>query len=134
MNAKEFLSRGINLQRHVETIREQIEHYKCLLNNCTATYSDMPKSTDLNYKLEECTQKIMDLQHELADALADLADVNCTIAKTIREIKNYDYQDLLVKRYVFGEPWEKIATDLEYDLRYVHKLHGRALQEIKIFS
>ena len=57
-----------------------------------------------------------------------------TIAKTIREIKNYDYQDLLVKRYVFGEPWEKIATDLEYDLRYVHKLHGRALQEIKIFS
>ena len=60
MNAKEFLSRGINLQRHVETIREQIEHYKCLLNNCTATYSDMPKSTDLNYKLEECTQKIMD--------------------------------------------------------------------------
>ena len=46
----------------------------------------------------------------------------------------YDYQDLLVKRYVFGEPWEKIATDLEYDLRYVHKLHGRALQEIKIFS
>ena len=134
MNAKEFFSRGINLQRHVETIREQIEHYKCLLNNCTATYSDMPKSTDLNYKLEECTQKIMDLQHELADALADLADVNCAIAKTIREIKNYDYQDLLVKRYVFGEPWEKIATDLEYDLRYVHKLHGRALQEIKIFS
>ena len=134
MNAKEFLSRGINLQRHVETIREQIEHYKCLLNNCTATYSDMPKSTDLNYKLEECTQKIMDLQHELADALADLADVNCAIAKTIREIKNYDYQDLLVKRYVFGEPWEKIATDLEYDLRYVHNLHGRALQEIKIFS
>ena len=134
MNAKEFLSRGINLQRHVETIREQIEHYKCLLNNCTATYSDMPKSTDLNYKLEECTQKIMDLQHELADALADLADVNCAIAKTIREIKNYDYQDLLVKRYVFGEPWEKIATDLEYDLRYVHKLHGRALHEIKIFS
>ena len=134
MNAKEFLSRGINLQRHVETIREQIEHYKCLLNNCTATYSDMPKSTDLNYKLEECTQKIMDLQHELADALAYLADVNCAIAKTIREIKNYDYQDLLVKRYVFGEPWEKIATDLEYDLRYVHKLHGRALQEIKIFS
>ena len=134
MNAKEFLSRGINLQRHVETIREQIEHYKCLLNNCTATYSDMPKSTDLNYKLEECTQKIMDPQHELADALADLADVNCAIAKTIREIKNYDYQDLLVKRYVFGEPWEKIATDLEYDLRYVHKLHGRALQEIKIFS
>ena len=76
----------------------------------------------------------MDLQHELADAMNDLADVNRAIARVIREVKNYDYQDLLVKRYVFGEPWEKIATDLGYDLRYVHKLHGRALAEIKIFS
>ena len=78
----------------------------------------MPKSTDLNYKLEECTQKIMDLQHELADAMNDLADVNCAIVRVIREVKNYDYQDLLVKRYVFGEPWEKIATDLGYSVRH----------------
>ena len=134
MNAKEFLSRGINLQRHVETIREQIEHYKCLLNNCTATYSDMPKSTDLNYKLEECTQKIMDLQEELCEAMADLVDVTCEISRAIRKINNYDYQDLLVKRYVLGKTWEEIADDLNYGIRNVHRLHGEALRELKIFS
>ena len=133
MNAKEFLMRGINLERRVDTIKDQIEHYKSIVNKCTVTYSDSPKSTTSSYRLEDCTQKIMDLQHELADAMNDLADVNCAIAKVFREVKNYDYQDLLVKRYVFGEPWEKIATDLGYDLRYVHKLHGRALAEIKYF-
>lgn len=134
MNAKEFLMRGINLERRVDTIKEQIEHYKSLVNDCSVTYSDSPKSTASNYKLEECTQKIMDLQEELCEAMADLVDVTCEISRAIQKIENYDYQDLLVKRYVLGEPWEKIATDLGYELRYIHKLHGRALQEIKIFS
>ena len=134
MNAKAFLMRGINLERRVDTIKEQIEHYKSLVNDCSVTYSDSPKSTASNYKLEECTQKIMDLQEELCEAMADLVDVTCEISRAIQKIENYDYQDLLVKRYVLGEPWEKIATDLGYELRYIHKLHGRALQEIKIFS
>ena len=134
MYAKDFLMRGINLERRVDTIKEQIEHYKALVNDCSVTYSDSPKSTASNYKLEECTQKIMDLQEELCEAMADLVDVTCEISRAIQKIENYDYQDLLVKRYVLGEPWEKIATDLGYELRYIHKLHGRALQEIKIFS
>ena len=46
---------------------------------------------------------------------------------------NYDYEDLLVKRYVFCETWEKIAEDMNYELRYIHKLHGKALRELKFF-
>jgi DNA-directed RNA polymerase specialized sigma24 family protein len=134
MNAKEFLMRGINLERRVDTIKDQIEHYKSLVNNCTVTYSDSPKSTTSNYKLEECTQKIMDLQAELCEAMADLVDVTCEISRAIQKIENYDYQDLLVKRYVLGQSWEKIADDMNYGIRNVHRLHGEALRELKIFS
>ena len=134
MNAKDFLMRGINLERRVETIKDQIEHYKSLVNNCTVTYSDSPKSTASNYKLEECTQKIMDLQAELCEAMADLVDVTCEISRAIQKIENYDYQDLLVKRYVLGQSWEKIADDMNYGIRNVHRLHGEALRELKIFS
>lgn len=133
MNAKEFLMRGINLERRVETIKEQIEHYKALVNDCSVTYSDSPKSTASNYKLEECTQKIMDLQEELCSAMADLVDVTCEIGKAIQKLDNYDYQDLLVNRYVLGKTWEKIAEDMNYGIRNVHRLHGEALRELKIF-
>ena len=134
MNAKEFLMRGINLERRVETIKDQIEHYKALVNDCSVTYSDSPRSTASNYKLEDCTQKIMDLQEELCSTMADLVDVTCEIGKAIQKIDNYDYQDLLVKRYVLGKPWEKIAEEMNYGIRNVHRLHGEALREIKIFS
>lgn len=130
MNAKEFLMRGINLERRVDTIKDQIEHYKSLVNNCTVTYSDSPKSTASNYKLEECTQKIMDLQSELCEAMADLVDVTCEISRAIRRINNYDYQDLLVKRYVLGQSWEKIADDMNYSEQHIHRLHGEALKKI----
>ena len=134
MNAKDFLMRGINLERRVETIKYQIEHYRTLLNDCSVTYSDSPKSTASNYKLEDCTQKIMDLEEELCSAMADLVDVTCEIARAIQKLDNYDYQDLLVMRYVLGKPWEKIAEDMNYGIRNVHRLHGEALREIKIFS
>ena len=134
MNAKDFMMRGINLERRVETIKDQIEHYKALVNDCSVTYSDSPKSTASNYKLEECTQKIMDLQEELCSAMADLVDVTCEIARAIQKLGDYDYQDLLVKRYVLGKTWEKIAEEMNYELRYIHKLHGKALRELKIFS
>ena len=130
MNAKEFLMRGINLERRVDTIKDQIEHYKSLVNNCTVTYSDSPKSTASNYKLEECTQKIMDLQAELCEAMADLVDVTCEISRAIQKIENYDYQDLLVKRYVLGKSWEKIADDMNYSEQHIHRLHGEALKKI----
>lgn len=129
MNAKEFLSRGINLERRVETITDQIEHYKSIVNKCTVTYSDSPKSTTSSYRLEDCTQKIMDLQSELCEAVADLVDVTCDIARTISKVENYDYEDLLVKRYVLGEPWEKIAEEMNYSEQHIHRLHGEALKK-----
>ena len=130
MNAKDFLMRGINLERRVDTIKEQIEHYKSLVNDCSVTYSDSPKSTASNYKLEECTQKIMDLQEELCEAMADLVDVTCEISRAIQKIENYDYQDLLVKRYVLGKTWEKIAEEMNYSEQHIHRLHGEALKKI----
>lgn len=130
MNAKEFLSRGINLERRVETITDQIEHYKSIVNKCTVTYSDSPKSTTSSYRLEDCTQKIMDLQSELCEAVADLVDVTCDIARTISKVENYDYEDLLVKRYVLGESWEKIAEEMNYSEQHIHRLHGEALKKI----
>ena len=130
MNAKEFLSRGINLERRVETITDQIEHYKSIVNKCTVTYSDSPKSTTSSYRLEDCTQKIMDLQSELCEAVADLVDVTCDIARTISKVENYDYEDLLVKRYVLGEPWENIAEEMNYSEQHIHRLHGEALKKI----
>ena len=34
---------------------------------------------------------------------------------------------ILHKRYLCYQKWEVIAVDLDYDLRWIHRLHSRAL-------
>jgi hypothetical protein len=41
--------------------------------------------------------------------------------------EDYTTEQLLELRYLCFKTWEQIAVDLGYDLRYLHKLHSRAL-------
>ena len=76
--------------------------------------------------------KIMDLEEQILHDMDKLVDLKKEITYVIRSISNPEYQDLLAKRYICCESWEKIAVDMNYELRYIHKLHSRALQEVKI--
>lgn len=73
----------------------------------------------------------MDLQSELCEVMADLVEVSCEISRAIQKVENYDYQDLLVKRYILGETWEKIAEDMNYSEQHIHRLHGETLKKIQ---
>ena len=133
MNAKEYLSQARNLDQRIITKTQMIDSLNDLATRCTTTYSDMPKSPGHgNSRLEECVMKIMDLEEQILHDMDKLVDLKKEITYVIRSISNPEYQDLLAKRYICCESWEKIAVDMNYELRYIHKLHSRALQEVKI--
>ena len=133
MNAKEYLSQARNLDQRIITKTQMIDSLNDLATRCTTTYSDMPKSPNHgNSRLEECVMKIMDLEEQILHDMDKLVDLKKEIIYVIRSISNPEYQDLLAKRYICCESWEKIAVDMNYELRYIHKLHSRALQEVKI--
>lgn len=133
MNAKEYLSQARNLDQRIITKTQMIDSLNDLATRCTTTYSDMPKSPNHgNSRLENCVMKIMDLEEQILHDMDKLVDLKKEITYVIRSISNPEYQDLLAKRYICCESWEKIAVDMNYELRYIHKLHSRALQEVKI--
>ena len=76
--------------------------------------------------------KIIDLEEQITRDMEKLVDLKKEITHVIHSVSNPEYQDLLAKRYICCESWEKIAVDMNYELRYIHKLHSRALQEVKI--
>ncbi|MDD4135394.1 MAG: hypothetical protein PHN46_09975, partial [Eubacteriales bacterium] len=49
--------------------------------------------------------------------------------RIIREIRNPVFQLVMEQRYLCCRTWEKISEELGYELRWLHRLHGRALQE-----
>lgn len=76
--------------------------------------------------------KIIDLEEQITADMEKLVDLKKEITYVIQSVPNPEYQDLLAKRYICCESWEKIAVDMNYELRYIHKLHSRALQEVQI--
>lgn len=41
-------------------------------------------------------------------------------------------QEILERRYLLGETWEKIAVQMNYTYRHVVRLHGTALQSFQL--
>ena len=39
---------------------------------------------------------------------------------------------LLELRYLEGKTWDEIAKAMDYDLRWIYRLHGKALKEIEV--
>ena len=58
-----------------------------------------------------------------------LVDLKREILETIKSLHNVEFQTILERRYLCFETWEKIAADMGYDLRWLFRLHGKALEE-----
>lgn len=76
----------------------------------------------------------IDLQQEINADIDALVDLKRDIMNVIKAVQNQEAQTILEKRYLCFLTWETIATEMGYDLRYIHKMHNRALQNCNCFK
>ena len=53
------------------------------------------------------------------------------IISQIDSLKNKDYYSVLTLRYVLNNTFDEISEKMNYSIRNVFKIHGRALQEFE---
>lgn len=79
--------------------------------------------------MEITIAKIVDLQAEINKDIDELVDLKKDISKLIKAVPDTELQTILEKRYLCFDSWEQISVDLNYEIRYVYKLHSKALYE-----
>lgn len=133
MTAKEYLSQAYRLDLRINSKIEQVSSLNDLATKCTSVINDMPRNPNRGTStMANAIDKIIDLQSEINNDIETLVNLKQEIVTVIKEIGNLEYQTLLEKRYLCFLSWERIAVDMGYDLRYVHKLHNLALKECKM--
>ena len=76
---------------------------------------------------------IMDEQIELLkEERLEKARCYQRIERQIRQMENEDEREVLRLRYIKGLKWEEVALKMNYSWKWVHKIHGRALQNFEI--
>lgn len=131
LTAKEYLSQAYRIDQRINSKIEQVQSLRELSGKATATISDAPPNGTRNFhRIEDVICKMMDLESEVNADLMQLIDTKHEIVTVIKCVENPELQTLLELRYLCFKTWEQIAVEMHFDLRWVHRLHHRALNEI----
>ena len=130
MTAKEYMEQARYLDMQINSKIEQVRTLNELATKVTTVYSDMPHSPNKNTgRMEETIAKIIDLEHEIDRDIDALVDLKQEIIHIVNSIESAEYRTILEMRYLQFKKWEQIALSMSTNLRWVYRMHGRALNE-----
>ena len=132
MTVKEYLSQAKFLDQRINSKIQQVAALNDLATKATSTLTGMPRNPNhATSTMEEAITKIIDLQAEINQDIDTLVDLKRDLSATIKAVGNTEYQTVLEKRYLCFQSWEQIAVEMGYDLRWLYRIHGKALEEVK---
>ena len=76
----------------------------------------------------------IELEADINVDIRTLVNIKKDIVHTIKAVQNTEYQTLLELRYLCFKSWEQIAVDMGYELRWLYRLHHRALDAVAEIS
>lgn len=136
MTAKEFLWRIRNAEREIKRLEEEYNQVRAEIESVRGMNYTPDRVT--NTQVVDLSSAIIKLEKyaERVNAKWDeLIKLRNEATQTIERLRSWRDQEILKRRYIHGQSWEKIAFVMGYDYRYTLKLHGVALlhfeQELK---
>lgn len=87
------------------------------------------QSSRNNDKFGTLYSRIDEKEREITEKIDALVDFKLKVSDEINALDDDRHIAILHKRYVCFESWERIAIDMQYNVRYVQHLHGQALAE-----
>jgi len=130
MNSKDYLNQAYRIDRRVSAKLEQVLSLRELETNATTTMSRKDKANAR--KVRNIVAKLTKLESEINSDIDRLVDLKHEIMTVVKCVESPKLQTLLELRYLCFKTWEQIAEELCYDLRWVHRLHKRALEAVDI--
>ena len=122
MTKKEFLNQYRNIEIIIGSKLDELAKTRERAEKTTQTLS--PDKVSI--------EKIIGLEMEIAKEIESLNIVRVKIEKAISSINDYGLESILRLHYINGMSWEKVAVKMNYSYRHTTRLHGIALQKLKI--
>ena len=132
MTAKEYLSRYLVAKREIDILLDQRQQLWEMMTKVTPTLQADRVQGGKPGKTEEIRAMYSDLENEIFERYKKMADLMLEVKHAIYGVQNDAQRRVLEYRYINGMTFEKIAVKTDYSWRQVCRIHGKALQKIKI--
>ena len=128
------------LRRYRESLRreklleEEIEQLNTEAQRVTRAMSGMPGGGGDGQAIPRAVERLEETRQKLAAELSKSGALREEIASAIAKIDHPLRQDILTRRYILGQRWEKIAADHHRNIRWIFRVHRAAIEKLAIES
>jgi DNA-directed RNA polymerase specialized sigma subunit len=131
---KAYLRRYLEAEKKVRRLKDEIEaEHAAYMSIKGLAYDDMPHAsggriTDISDMLVKIEKLVNQLGREVDQQYA----IRKEIRKRIEAVDTENERSVLYYRYIRGCTWEWIAERMHLDVRWIHRIHGKALAHFSI--
>lgn len=123
---KEYLKSYRKIGRELRSLSEEINQLR-LAQIMPGIVSDgLPKSSG-GSDLSGYAARLDELERKLREKAAELYKRQTEIEADISAMEDANERTVLRNYYLCGMPWERVAGEMGYSWRQIHRIHGEAL-------
>lgn len=133
---KTELNRAREAERAYRLARDKANAYKQLLMYGKAVRYENDSGTHerKGNPVENAYCCLADYDAEADRLFRELVCLRKYTEEIIAKVPDLTQREVLTRRYIIGQRWEDIAECMHYNLKWIYKLHGRALEKLTIES
>lgn len=130
MTAKEHLQQVYTIQQKIGRLESRREDLRADMYSVKSP-SELPdirvQTSLIGDKMLELIAKVDEIEQSIIAEMDELINKKQQIIAEIEKVPNENYRQLLFDRYILCEKWEKIALDRDKGVRWIYRMHGKAL-------
>ena len=131
MTAKEFLRMARGMDRRIDRATERVERLRARLEaGRMSRITGMPRGGGEDWT--ETADRLIELEKIVNARVREMCRVKRLAMEAIESVEEMRYREVLELYYLDGYTWEQVAKAMSYDVRHVTRLHGKALQKVKV--
>lgn len=131
MTAKEFLRQARDADRRIDEAMERLERMRAKLEaGRMSNLTGMPRGGALDWT--ETADRVIELEKRVNARIREMVRQKQAAMDAIDRVEEARLREVLELYYLDGYTWEQVAKMMQLDQRWVYRLHGKALQKVRV--
>lgn len=127
-----FLRRYRDAQRTMRRLLEELAQLRAEATSVSQALSGMPSGGGDGQAIPRAVERIEAAESRLASAYGTALVELSRVKDAIETVPDPLRRDILTRRYILGQRWERIAADHNVTLRWAAKQHHRTVEAMEI--
>ena len=128
----EWLRRYRDAQRTMRRLLEELQQLQAEAASVSAALPGMPSGGGDGQAIPRAVERIADAESRLVSAYGAALSEHNRVKDAIDTVPDPLRRDILTRRYILVQRWERIAADNDLVMRQVFRLHHRAVEDLSL--